>query len=451
MTEDLKNIVECLIFMSESPITVERLKKAIPDAETADIRAAAQTLAEEYEARAGGFVLKEVAGGFQFRTRTEYHEWVKNLIQPNPVRLSKATLETLAIIAYKQPIIRSDIEHIRGVDCGGIIRTLLERKLVRILGRKEIPGRPLIYATTKYFLELFDLRNLKDLPSPKEIESLAGPPGEQEETGESADCEQLDSDGAAEEEVSGEHETQTAESVEGGGADSENTEDQDEPPEDVIENERSENGEPSDFEDDAVRDIPPEDETKSEGLENAELTDVEYAIARNAQQEDEFKSEGFENAELTDYEDAVGQDIPSETETKSEGFEIGEQLDSDDAADTDLPPEHSADAGETEKRFEDTVELDQSNAVPPLAELRSDNAEHDAFDLPDQDDPADAAALSPAPADENQTATKTQEHTPTPETKEPDTESLEPPSDSPTSLSDPAPEGPETDATPEKE
>ncbi len=181
--EDLKSIVESLIFVSESPLSVERMRKAIPDAEAAEIREALQTLSEEYEARKGGFVLKEVAGGFQFRTRPEYHEWIKNLIQPNPVRVSRAALETLAIIAYKQPIIRSDVEHIRGVDCGGIIRTLLERKLIRILGRKEIPGRPLIYATTKYFLELFDLKNLRDLPTPNEIDALENLPEETEETG----------------------------------------------------------------------------------------------------------------------------------------------------------------------------------------------------------------------------------------------------------------------------
>ena len=87
--------------------------------------------------------------------------------------MSKAALETLAIIAYNQPIIRSDIEHIRGVDSGGVIRMLMERKLIRVLGRKEIPGRPLIYATTKHFLEVFELRDLKDLPTPKEIEELS--------------------------------------------------------------------------------------------------------------------------------------------------------------------------------------------------------------------------------------------------------------------------------------
>lgn len=172
MTDELKNIIESLIFVSETPLSIDRIRNAVPDADLSRIRWAIEALIHEYEHRKGGFLLKEVAGGYQFRTRSEYHTWIKNLIQPSPVRLSRAALETLAIIAYKQPIIRSDIEHIRGVDCGGIIRTLMERKLVRILGRKEIPGRPLIYATTKYFLEFFDLRDLKDLPTPKEIDAM---------------------------------------------------------------------------------------------------------------------------------------------------------------------------------------------------------------------------------------------------------------------------------------
>ena len=172
MTDNLKNIIESLIFVSDTPLPLDRIQKTVPHADIHEIRSAVEILVQEHESREGGFFLKEVAGGYQFRTRPEYHEWIKNLIQPNPVRLSKAALETLAIVAYKQPIIRNDIEHIRGVDCGGIIRTLMERKLVRILGRKDIPGRPLIYATTKYFLEFFDLKDLKDLPTPKEIEAM---------------------------------------------------------------------------------------------------------------------------------------------------------------------------------------------------------------------------------------------------------------------------------------
>ncbi len=183
MMKDLKNIIESLLFIADGPLTVERIKNVLHLSDATEIRNMLKALSEEYEARGGGFFLREVAGGYQLRTRPEYTEFIKRLIQPNPQRLSKAALETLAIIAYKQPVIRSDIEQIRGVDCGGIIRMLLDRKLVRVLGRKEIPGRPLIYATTRHFLEVFDLKDLKDLPTPKEIEDLgdsqtetSGPP-----------------------------------------------------------------------------------------------------------------------------------------------------------------------------------------------------------------------------------------------------------------------------------
>lgn len=170
--EDLKNIIESLLFVAEDPLSIDRIRAICADAETREIRQALQSLSDEYQRRGGGFYLCEVAGGYQIRTRREYTEWISRLIKPAPQRLSKAALETLAIVAYKQPIIRSDIEHIRGVDCGGVLKILLERKLIRVLGRKEIPGRPLIYATTKQFLEVFNLRDLNDLPSPKEIEEL---------------------------------------------------------------------------------------------------------------------------------------------------------------------------------------------------------------------------------------------------------------------------------------
>lgn len=174
--DDLKTIVETLLFVAEEPLSPERFKKLLVQAEVPEIRVALEALQADYEARRGGFYLAEVAGGYQFRTRPEYTGWVRRLIDPKPVRLSKAALETLAIIAYKQPIIRADVEHIRGVDCGGVLRQLLERKLVRVLGRREIPGRPLIYATTRKFLETFDLKDLKDLPTPKEIEEFGKAP-----------------------------------------------------------------------------------------------------------------------------------------------------------------------------------------------------------------------------------------------------------------------------------
>jgi segregation and condensation protein B len=170
--EEIKNIIESLLLVAGEPLTIDHIHKILIQTGKKEIRNALSELSKEYEVRKGGFFLREVAGGYQIRTRPEYREWVKRLIQPKALRLSKAALETLAIIAYKQPIIRSDIEHIRGVNCGGILRMLLERRLIRILGKKEIPGRPLIYATTKQFLEVFDLKDLKDLPTPEEIITL---------------------------------------------------------------------------------------------------------------------------------------------------------------------------------------------------------------------------------------------------------------------------------------
>ena len=170
--ENIKSIIEALLFVSSSSLTIDRIKNVLALTNTKEIQDALSALSDEYKARKGGFYLHEVAGGYQIRTRLEYTKWIKRLIRIKPVRISKAALETIAIIAYKQPVIRSDIEHIRGVDCGGILRMLLERKLIRILGRKEIPGRPLIYATTRQFLEIFDLKDLKDLPTTEEIEKM---------------------------------------------------------------------------------------------------------------------------------------------------------------------------------------------------------------------------------------------------------------------------------------
>jgi segregation and condensation protein B len=169
--EDIKNIIESLLFVSDSPLSIEHLKNILAGVEGKEIRGALEALSTEYEARNGGICLSEVAGGYQIRTRSAYNQWIKLLLKPTPLRLSQPALETLAIIAYRQPIIRADVEHLRGVDCGGVLRMLMEKKLVRVLGRKEIPGRPLIYATTKHFLEMFDLKDLTQLPTAHEIEA----------------------------------------------------------------------------------------------------------------------------------------------------------------------------------------------------------------------------------------------------------------------------------------
>ena len=171
--KDIKNIIESLLFVSEKPLLIDQIKNIITGAEIKDIQDSLSALLDEYESRKGGFHLCEVAGGYQIRSRPEYSYWIKQLIKPASHRLSMAALETLTIIAYRGPVIRNEIEHIRGVDCGGIIRMLLEKKLVRIVGRKKIPGRPLLYATTRQFLELFGLKDRKDLPTQKEIEEIS--------------------------------------------------------------------------------------------------------------------------------------------------------------------------------------------------------------------------------------------------------------------------------------
>ena len=123
------------------------------------------------------FTVEEVAEGFHMRTRSLYAPYILKMLRDSPTRLSRAALETLAIIAYKQPIIRQEIERIRGVDAGGVLRALLEKNLIRIMGRKAIPGRPLIYGTTRKFLEVFDLKDLDSLPKLKEISDFI-PSGE---------------------------------------------------------------------------------------------------------------------------------------------------------------------------------------------------------------------------------------------------------------------------------
>ncbi len=129
---DITDIIESLLFVADEPLSLDKLKSVLETVEAKEIKAAMQVLADRYESRGGGFSLYEVAGGWQLRSRPEYNPWIKRLLQPSPQRLSKPALETLAIVAYNQPIIRADIEHIRGVDCGGVLRQLMERKLIAV-------------------------------------------------------------------------------------------------------------------------------------------------------------------------------------------------------------------------------------------------------------------------------------------------------------------------------
>ena len=167
---EVKPILESVIFVSPSPVKLETLFEILPESNREGILEELHRIKEEYEDPSKGVELVEVAGGYQFRTKPRWAEWVARLKKAKTVKFSQSALETMAIIAYRQPVIRPQIEEIRGVDCGWILRSLMEKGLIKIMGRKDLPGRPIIYGTTKAFLELFNLNSLADLPSLKEIQ-----------------------------------------------------------------------------------------------------------------------------------------------------------------------------------------------------------------------------------------------------------------------------------------
>ncbi len=169
--DNLKKLAEAFIFAAESPMTLERLC-ALLERPRPEIRSVIKQLLGEHVAGQRGFYLAEVAGGYQFRTDPTCSNWLRKLSKERPFRFSPAALETLAIIAYRQPMTRAEIEYLRGVDSGGVMKTLLEKNLLKILGKKDVPGRPLMYGTSRQFLELFGLRSLEDLPTLKEFSAL---------------------------------------------------------------------------------------------------------------------------------------------------------------------------------------------------------------------------------------------------------------------------------------
>jgi len=169
---ELKLIIESLLFAAEAPIQLKKIHEVFPDVSLKELREILEKLKEEYKTLNRSFFLREVAEGYQLCTKPEYAGWIRKLKKSRPSRLSPATMETLAIIAYKQPITRAEIEQIRGVDTAGILRSLLEKKLIKITGRKDVPGRPLLYGTTSKFLTMFGLKGLKDLPTLEDIEQL---------------------------------------------------------------------------------------------------------------------------------------------------------------------------------------------------------------------------------------------------------------------------------------
>jgi len=171
---DIKAAIEAVLFAAAEPLPAARIARCIPGAPGRLVRVLLLELAGEYEEGRRGFLLEEVAGGFRLYSRPEYHDNVEKLFRQRPgVRLSTAAVETLAIVAYKQPITRAEIEDIRGVAVGPILRNLLDLSLVKIVGRAEVLGRPLLYGTTKKFLEQFGLKSLRDLPKSEDFQAAA--------------------------------------------------------------------------------------------------------------------------------------------------------------------------------------------------------------------------------------------------------------------------------------
>jgi segregation and condensation protein B len=173
--ETLKAVIEAIIYVAPEPVTLEAIVEALEGEDRERVKTKLQELSGDFERPEHGIQIRQVAGGYQLASKPEHHDVLRRFVKSlkPPLRLSKAALETLAVIAYRQPVTLPEIDAIRGVDCGGVIHTLLEKKLVVTAGRKSVVGRPILYRTSRDFLIHFGLKDVSDLPSLKEFEDLA--------------------------------------------------------------------------------------------------------------------------------------------------------------------------------------------------------------------------------------------------------------------------------------
>ncbi len=175
LRDDLQAIIEALVFASPDPVTLRTLQRTLDAEPKETIVVALAALVEKWKERPGGLELVEVAGGYQIVTRPELHEWVRRLFHEHSrQRLSVPALETLAVVAYRQPVTGPEIAEIRGVNTSGVLGTLVERRLIKVVGRKAVVGRPFLYATTREFLDRFGLRDLADLPKVEDMAEALG-------------------------------------------------------------------------------------------------------------------------------------------------------------------------------------------------------------------------------------------------------------------------------------
>ena len=218
-SEQLK-VVEALVLASPEPLSAARIAQIAPECTPALAKDLVADLNEQYTKQERAFEIWEVAGGYQVRTRAEYSGYLQKLQKQRPLRLSQASLETLSIVAYKQPATRADIEQVRGVEAGAVLKGLLDRGLVKITGHKEVPGRPMLYGTTRRFLEVFGLDSLKQMPVLRELEELAREHGlaSEDETVADADADVLDGDDSDNADDHDDHDDDHDENDDGGAA-----------------------------------------------------------------------------------------------------------------------------------------------------------------------------------------------------------------------------------------
>jgi segregation and condensation protein B len=179
MSESVLNeIIESILFVADTPLSLDRICTILEEFDREEIRRAIDEITAVCDRHHRGIELVLVAGGYQFRSRPQFADYIRRLKKVKPARFTPSAMETLAIIAYRQPLTRAEIEYLRGVDSGGVLKSLLDKKLIRIIGKKDIPGKPLIYGTTREFMETFNLKDLASLPTLREIEELADSGGD---------------------------------------------------------------------------------------------------------------------------------------------------------------------------------------------------------------------------------------------------------------------------------
>src|SRR3989338_1676353 len=197
--EHLKGVIEALLFINEKPVTIDQIRDTIETVSAAEIKILMKELERSYEEKNGGMKIKEIAGGFQMLSNPAHASYVRSFYKTkHKEKLSKPSLECMAIIAYKQPVTRSDIELIRGVNSDGVVAHLLDKELIKAVGRKDVPGRPFLYGVTKQFLEYFGLKSIDDLPKLEEFPTLIEDDAKATEVDKSNENQQPDSQDMAE-------------------------------------------------------------------------------------------------------------------------------------------------------------------------------------------------------------------------------------------------------------